>query len=34
MDIFEAIFQRRSIGKVKPDPIEKEKIEQLLEAAI
>lgn len=34
MDIFEAIFQRRSIGKVKPDPIEKEKIEKLLEAAI
>ncbi len=34
MDIFEAIFKRRSIGKVKPDPIEKEKIEKLLEAAI
>jgi nitroreductase len=33
MDIFEAIFQRRSIGKVKPDPIEKEKIEKLLESA-
>ncbi|MCQ6277457.1 nitroreductase [Bacillus sp. V3B] len=34
MDIFKAIFQRRTIGKVKPDPIEKEKIEKLLEAAI
>jgi len=33
MDIFEAISQRRSIGKVKPDPVEKEKIEKLLEAA-
>ncbi|MGO4887351.1 nitroreductase [Anaerobacillus sp. MEB173] len=33
MDVFEAIRQRRSIGKVKPDPIEKEKIEKLLEAA-
>ncbi|WP_338472555.1 nitroreductase [Niallia sp. XMNu-256] len=34
MDIFEAIFNRRTVGKVKPDPIEKEKIEKLLEAAI
>ena len=33
MDIFEAIFKRRSIGKVKQDPVEKEKIEKLLEAA-
>jgi nitroreductase len=34
MDIFEAIHNRRSVGKVKPDPVEKEKIEQLLEATI
>lgn len=33
MDLFEAIKTRRSVGKVKSDPIEKEKIEQLLEAA-
>lgn len=33
MDVFEAIYKRRSIGKVKPDPVEKEKIEKLLEAA-
>ncbi len=32
MDIFEAIHTRRSIGKVKPDPVEKEKIEKILEA--
>lgn len=34
VDIFEAIFQRRSIGKVKLDPVEKEKIEKILEAAV
>lgn len=33
MDLFEAIKARRSVGKVKSDLVEKEKIEQLLEAA-
>lgn len=33
MDVFEAIQNRRSIGKVKPDPIDKKLIEKLLEAA-
>ncbi|MBM7585912.1 nitroreductase [Bacillus pakistanensis] len=33
MDVFEAIRNRRSIGRVKPDPIEKETITKLLEAA-
>ncbi|WP_134703377.1 nitroreductase [Ammoniphilus sp. YIM 78166] len=33
MNIFEAIRNRRSIGKVKPDPVSREMIEQLLEAA-
>jgi nitroreductase len=34
MDIFDAIFQRQSIGKVKPDPIPRTDIEKLLEAAV
>jgi nitroreductase len=33
MELFEAIRTRRSIGKVKPDPVPKEKIEKMLEAA-
>lgn len=33
MELFEAIRNRRSIGKVKPDPIKREILEQLLEAA-
>lgn len=33
MDILEAIQNRRSIGKVKPDPVDKALIEKLLEAA-
>lgn len=33
MDVFEAIKNRRSIGKVKPEPIRQEIIEKLLEAA-
>lgn len=33
MDIFEAIHGRRSVGKVKADPVEKEKIEKMLDAA-
>jgi nitroreductase len=33
MDVFEAIKNRRSIGRVKPDPIDKETITKLLEAA-
>jgi nitroreductase len=32
MDVMEAIKTRRSIGKVKPDPVEIEKIELILEA--
>jgi nitroreductase len=34
MDVIEAIRNRRSIGKMKPDPVGKEKIEQLLDAAV
>ncbi len=33
MDVLQAIHERRSVGKVKDIPVEKEKIEQLLEAA-
>ncbi|MDQ0253462.1 nitroreductase [Evansella vedderi] len=33
VDIFKGIHERRSIGKVKSDPVEKEKIEKMLEAA-
>ncbi|CAM3379331.1 hypothetical protein TR75_04780 [Hydrogenibacillus schlegelii] len=33
MDVLEAIRTRRSIGRVKPDPVEREKIERILEAA-
>lgn len=33
MDIFEAIRNRRSIGRVKSDPVNRETIEKLLEAA-
>jgi nitroreductase len=33
MDLFEAIRNRRSIGKVKPDPVDKELISKMLEAA-
>lgn len=33
MDLFEAIKTRRSVGKVKSDPVDRKKIEQLLEAA-
>ncbi|BBH21360.1 NAD(P)H nitroreductase [Paenibacillus baekrokdamisoli] len=34
MDVLEAIRTRRSIGKVKPDPIAKETIETILEAGV
>jgi nitroreductase len=33
MDVFEAIYNRHSQGKVKPDPIPREMIEKLLDAA-
>ena len=33
MELFEAIFTRMSIGKVKPDPVPRELIEKVLEAA-
>ena len=33
MDVFEAIHTRMSIGKVKPDPLPRELIEKMLEAA-
>ena len=33
MELFEAIFTRMSIGKVKPDPVPRELIEKILEAA-
>lgn len=32
MDLFEAIRSRRSIGKVKPDPVERHLIERIIEA--
>lgn len=34
MEVMEAIRTRRSIGKVKPDAVEKEKIERIIEAGI
>jgi nitroreductase len=34
MEVLEAIHQRHSIGKVKPDPIPREVIEKLLSAAV
>lgn len=34
MDIFEAIYNRHSQGKVKPDPLPRELIEKLLDAAV
>ncbi|MFC4104034.1 nitroreductase family protein [Paenibacillus xanthanilyticus] len=34
MELFEAIHGRRSVGKVKQDPIAREKIERILEAGI
>ena len=34
MDIFEAIRTRQSIPKVKPDPVPREMIERILEAAV
>jgi nitroreductase len=34
MDVFEAIHSRHSQGKVKPDPVPREVIEKLLDAAV
>ena len=34
MDVFEAIYGRHSQGKVKPDPVPRELIEKLLDAAV
>jgi nitroreductase len=34
MDVFEAIYNRHSQGKVKPDPVPPELIEKLLDAAV
>jgi nitroreductase len=34
MELFDAIFSRQSIGKVKPDPVPREVVEQLLAAAV
>ena len=34
MDVFEAIYNRHSQGKVKPDPVPRELIEKLLDAAV
>jgi nitroreductase len=34
MDVFEAIHRRHSQGKVKPDPVPRELIENLLDAAV
>jgi nitroreductase len=34
MDVFEAIHSRHSQGKVKPDPVPREMIEKLLDAAV
>ena len=33
MELFEALYTRMSIGKVKPDPVSRELIEKILEAA-
>ena len=34
MEVYSALYQRQSIGKVKPDPVPREIIEQLLSAAV
>ncbi len=34
MDVFEAIFSRQSIAKLRPDPVPRKLIERLLEAAV
>jgi nitroreductase len=34
MDVFKAIYDRHSQGKVKPDPVPRELIEKLLDAAV
>jgi len=34
MELFEAIYTRQSIGKVKPDPVPRELIEKMLAAAV
>ncbi len=34
MDVRRAITTRRSVGRVKPDPVPKEKVEEILESAI
>jgi nitroreductase len=34
MDVFEAIYGRHSIKKVKPDPVPREMIEKMLDAAV
>lgn len=34
MDVFEAIYNRHSLGKVRPDPVPRELIEKLLDAAV
>jgi nitroreductase len=34
MDLFDAIRTRRSVGKVKPDPVPEHLVEQMLEAAV
>ena len=34
MEVLEAIYRRQSIGKVKPDPVPRKLIEQLLAAAV
>lgn len=34
MDVIEAIRTRRSVGKVKPDPVDTKLIEEMLESAV
>lgn len=34
MDVFEAIFARQSVSKMRPDPVPREQIEKLLAAAV
>lgn len=34
MNVWDAIFERRSIGKVKPDPVDPKLIDRILEAAV
>ena len=34
MELFEAIYLRQSVGKVKPDPVPRELVEKMLAATV